>query len=79
MKILRQLDHTGDTVLEFDETEATAEQRAEAKKVFDAWMKKKGTAYLTKRADNKPDLKLTSFDQLEDGAEALLIPAIVAG
>lgn len=81
MKTLRKLDRTGDTAVVFDETEATAEQRSEAKRIFDDWMagKGKGAAYLTKRQNGQPDMKLTSFDQIEDGAEALLFPAIVAG
>lgn len=79
MKMLRILDRSGDTVIEFDETEATAAQTAKAKAVFDDWMAKKRAAFLTKRADGKPDLKITSFDQIEAGAETLLIPQIVAG
>lgn len=79
MKILRQLNHTGDTVIEFDETEATTAQRSAAETVFNDWMAKNRTAFLTNRPNKAPDLKLTSFDQIEDGAEALLIPQIIAG
>ena len=79
MKILRQLDRTGDSVIEFDETEAKAEDKAKAKQVFNDWMAKNRTAFLTNRTNKQPDMKLTSFDQIEDGAEALLIPKIVAG
>lgn len=79
MKTLRVLDKTGDTCIEFDETEATAEATAKAREVFDGWMKKKLPAFLTKRANRQPDEKITSFDQIEEGAETLLIPAIVAG
>lgn len=79
MKMLRLLDKSGDTVIEFDETEATAEQAAKAKATFDDWMKKKLPAFLTKRASGAPDLKITSFDQIESGAETILVPAIVAG
>ena len=77
MKLIRVLDSTGDTAIEFDE--ANTEATAKAKAVFDDWMAKKRPAFLTKRADGKPDEKITSFDQIEDGAETLLIPAIVAG
>jgi hypothetical protein len=77
MKMIRVLDSTGDTCIEFDE--ATPEALAKAKDVFDVWMKKKLPAFLTKRANGKPDEKITSFDQIEEGAETVLIPAIVAG
>ncbi len=77
MKMIRVLDSTGDTRIEFDE--ATPEALAKAKDVFDGWMKKKLPAFLTKRANGKPDEKITSFDQIEEGAETVLIPAIVAG
>lgn len=79
MKTLRVLDKSGDTCIEFDATEATAEAAAKAKEIFDGWMKKKMPAFLTKRANGKPDEKITSFDQIEEGAETILVPAIVAG
>lgn len=79
MKMLRMLDKTGDTVIEFDETEATSEQRAKAKAVFDAWMEKKLPAFSTNRPEGKADEKITSFDQIESGAETILVPAITAG
>lgn len=79
MKTLRVLDSTGDTCLQFDGTEATAAQEAEAKKVFDDWMKKKRTAFLTQRPGGKEDAKIKSFDEIEDGAEVVLVPAIQAG
>ena len=79
MKTLRVLDSTGDTCITFDETSATADAMAKAKEVFDGWMKKKLPAFLTKRANGKPDEKITSFDQIEEGAETILVPAIVAG
>lgn len=77
MKMIRILDKTGDTAIEFDE--ANAEATAKAKATFDDWMKKKLPAFLTKRQNGKPDEKITSFDQIEDGAETVLVPAIVAG
>lgn len=79
MKKLLILDKTGDTVIEFDETKATEEQTAKAKTVFDDWMKKKLPAFSTKRPNGQPDQKITSFDQIESGAETVLVPAIVAG
>ena len=77
MKKLVILDKTGDTVMEF--AEADAEATAKAKQVFDEWMAKKLPAILTKRPNGQPDEKITSFDQVEAGAETVLIPAIVAG
>lgn len=77
MKTLRVLDSSGDTVIEFDET--TKEAEAKAKEIFDGWMAKHRTAFSTKRPDGKPDQKITSFDQIENGAETILVPAIVAG
>ena len=77
MKTLRVIDSTGDTCITFDDTDTDAV--AKAKEVFDGWMKKKLPAFLTKRENGKPDEKITSFDQIEDGAETILVPAIVAG
>ena len=79
MKTIRKLDKTGDTCVQFDDTEATAAQRAEAKALFDDWMAKKLPAFSTKRPGGQEDLKITSFDQIEEGAETILVPAIVAG
>jgi hypothetical protein len=77
MKVIRILDKSGDTTVTFDETDAEA--TAKAKKVFDEWMAKKLPAFQTKRTDGKADVKITSFDEIEDGAEVVLVPAIVAG
>lgn len=77
MKTLRVMDSTGDTCIEFDE--ATPDAMAKAKEVFDGWMKKKLPAFLTKRQGGKPDEKITKFEQIEEGAETILVPAIVAG
>jgi hypothetical protein len=77
MKTIRTLDKSGDTAVTFED--ADTEAAAKAKAVFDNWMAKKLPAFLTKRADNKPDEQITSFEQIEDGAEVVLVPAIVAG
>lgn len=77
MKTIRVLDKTGDTALTFED--ADAEAVAKAKAVFDGWMEKKLPAFLTKRPNGKPDVKITSFDKIEEGAETVLVPAIVAG
>lgn len=77
MKRIRILDSSGDTVIDFDE--ASAEQLARAKEVFDGWMAKKRPAFLTKRAEGKPDTQIKSFGEIEEGAEVILVPAITAG
>lgn len=77
MKTIRVLDSTGDTCLTFEDADTDA--MAKAKEVFDGWMKKNLPAFLTKRTNGKPDEKITSFDQIEEGAETVLVPAIVAG
>ena len=77
MKVIRILDKTGDTAIEFADTDTEAV--AKAKAVFDDWMAKKLPAFLTKRANGKPDEKITSFGQIEEGAETVLVPAIIAG
>lgn len=77
MRTIRTLDKTGDSVIKFDEADAEATARAKA--AFDAWMEKKLPAFLTNRREGRPDEKIASFDQVEDGAEVLLVPAITAG
>lgn len=77
MKVLRILDSSGDTCIEFDEAKPDA--LAKAKSVFDEWIGKKKSAFLTKRQGGKPDEKITTFDQIEEGSEVVLVPAIVAG
>lgn len=77
MKTIRVLDKTGDTAITFEDADVEATTKAKA--VFDDWMKKKLPAFLTKRPNGKPDEKITSFDKIEEGAETVLVPAIVAG
>ena len=77
MKMIRKLDKTGDTAIEF--TEADAEATAKAKAVFDEWMEKKLPAFLTKRPNGQADEKITDFGKIEEGAEVVLVPGIIAG
>lgn len=79
MKTLRKLDHTGDTEYVFDETTETADQLAEARQAFYEHVGRKLPAFQTKRADGKPDEQIRIFTDIEDGAEVILVPAIVAG
>lgn len=79
MKTMRVLDVTGDTTIAFDETETTAAARAQAEVTFNAWMEKQHPAFMTQRPGGAPDLKITAFGQIEDGAEVLLFKPITAG
>lgn len=78
MKKVRILDKTGDTEIDFDDSAVTAEARALAEAAFTK-AQKGGTAVLTKRANGGEDKIIRSFNEIEDGAEAIFIPAIVAG
>lgn len=78
MKHIRILDKTGDTEIKWDDSKVTKEARELAEAAF-ARAQKGGTAILTKRAAGAPDMVIKSFGQIEDGAEAIFIPAIVAG
>lgn len=78
MKTLKFLDKTGDTVIEFDETEAKAGAKREAQALFER-MRKGGMVVSTKRPGGQPDQVIRNFDQIEDGAETIVVPPIVAG
>ena len=75
MKTLRMLDSSGDTSIEFDEADPVAKDKARV--VFNAWMKKKLPAFQIK--PGQPDKKVADFDAIEEGAEVILVPGIVAG
>lgn len=78
MKTIAKLDRTGDSNF-FAGEGATAEQQAEAEKVFSEWVGGKRLALQTNRPSGEADAKVKSLDEVEEGAEVLLIPAIVAG
>lgn len=78
MKKIRILDKTGDTEIDFDDSEVTTQARELAQAAFEK-AQKGGTAILTKRAAGAPDKVIRSFNEIEDQAEAIFIPAIVAG
>lgn len=78
MKKIRILDKTGDTEIDFDDSAVTADARKIAEAAFDK-AKKSGTPILTKRQGGQPDMVIRKFSEIEDGAEAIFIPAIVAG
>jgi hypothetical protein len=77
MKMLRVLDSSGDRVITFDDSEATALARAEAQAVFDRMLALGSTAFKVNRGEGKPDEKATTFSTLEN--ETILVPRIVGG
>jgi hypothetical protein len=77
MKMLRVLDSSGDRVITFDESAATASARAEAQALFERMLAAQGTAFKVNRGSGKPDEKATNFSTLEN--ETILVPRIVGG
>lgn len=80
-KILRRLDSTGDTAIEFDpEVKSDAEAKATegARILFERLTGNEGAvAFNVNRGDGKPDEKITQFGQIEN--ETILVPKIVGG
>lgn len=77
MKILRVLDSSGDRVLNFDDTEATASAHAQARALFERMLGGGATAFKVNRGGGKPDEKATEFSTLEN--ETIVVPRIVGG
>ena len=78
MKTLRVMDSTGDTVLEFDETEAMASKaHMEAKALFERMTKGGGAVFAVNRGAGVADKKVTNFGELE--SDNIAIPRIVGG
>jgi hypothetical protein len=77
MKVLRKLDSSGDTVIEFDETAATEAARKEAEALFERARQQGGAAFKVHRANGLPDERATDFGTLEN--ETILVPRIVGG
>jgi hypothetical protein len=77
MKVLRFLDSSGDRTLYFDDSEALAEARAEAQRLFERSLAKGAIAFNVNRGGGKPDEKVTRFADVED--ETVVVPRIVAG
>ena len=77
MKILRVLDSSGDRVVSFDDTEATALARAQAQALFERMLAGGSTAFKVNRGKGKPDEKATEFSTLEN--ETIVVPRIVGG
>jgi hypothetical protein len=77
MKTLRILDSSGDRVIEFDETEATALARREAQALFERMLSSGSTAFKVNRGEGRPDEKVTDFSTLEN--ETIVVPRVVGG
>jgi hypothetical protein len=77
MKTLRILDSSGDRVIEFDETEATALARREAQALFERMLSSGSTAFKVNRGEGRPDEKVTDFSALEN--ETIVVPRVVGG
>jgi hypothetical protein len=77
MKILRILDSSGDRVITFDDTEATASARAHAQALFERMLASGSTAFKVNRGEGKPDEKATDFSALEN--ETIVVPRVVGG
>lgn len=74
-KVIRYLDHTGDTRVEFDTEDKVATD--EARKLFERLTKSGQPAFAVNRANGQEDKKLKSFDELEN--DTIVIPRIAGG
>lgn len=77
MKALRFLDSSGDRTVIFDDSEAMAQARAEAQRLFERSLAAGAVAFSVNRKGGKADQKVTEFSALED--ETVVVPRIVAG
>jgi hypothetical protein len=77
MKTIRILDSSGDRVIAFDDTDATASARAQAQAWFERMLAGGSTAFKVNRGEGKADEKVTAFSALEN--ETVLVPRIVGG
>lgn len=77
MKTLRVLDSSGDRAITFDDTDASALARRQARALFERMLAGGSTAFKVNRGEGKPDEKVTEFSALEN--ETILVPRIVGG
>ena len=77
MKVLRFLDSSGDREISFDDSEAMAEVRAEAQRLFETSLAAGAVAFGVNRGGGQPDQKVGDFSKLED--ETVVVPRIVGG
>ena len=76
-KILRFLDSSGDREISFDDSEAMADVRAEAQRLFESSMASGAVAFGVNRGGGQPDKKVGDFSALEN--ETVVVPRIVGG
>ncbi len=76
-KIVRFLDSSGDREISFDDSEAMAEARAEAQRLFESSLAAGAAAFGVNRAGDAPDRKINDFSSIED--ETVVVPRIVGG
>lgn len=79
-KLIRKLDSSGDTVIEFDpevSDEAQAKATAEAKALFERMLANGGRAFKVHRAEKQPDAPVYKFGEIEN--ETILVPRVVGG
>jgi len=77
MKIIRVLDSSGDRVINFDDSDASALARAEARELFERMLARGATAFKVNRGEGRIDEKVTEFGAIEN--ETILVPRIVGG
>jgi hypothetical protein len=77
MKTLRVLDSSGDREISFDDTDATALARQQARALFERMLACGSTAFKVNRGESRGDEKVTEFSALEN--ETILVPRIVGG
>lgn len=77
MKTLRLMDSSGDAVIDFDETEATAKARDEAKALFEKLTGKGAAVFAVSRGEGQADKRVKDFNDLE--RENVIVPAISGG
>lgn len=75
MRIIRKLDHTGDTAFTFDEANAEAVKEAQA--LFKKLRKEGRQAFSVNRGEGELDKRVDSFDQIE--GETVFVPRIQGG
>ena len=77
MKTLKVMDSSGDTVVEFDETQAEANATQEAKELFERLTSKGAAVFAVNRGEGQTDKRVTDFKDLEQ--DNVIVPKIVGG
>lgn len=79
-KVLKVMDSTGDSRVEFEIVPDAAMQskaEAEARALFEKFQNKRAKVFAVNRGEGLPDKVVNKFDELE--AENVIVPAIVGG